>query len=316
MKHLLTILPVMTMLCMMSGCTKQYTAIGIDDAERMLKAGWTAYTRGNTGVAQKNFTDVIGGTASASAKENDGRRSAVRAGAFYGLGITYNFGEKLDREKARSYYEKAVREGGTNEMAAWASLSLARLFEVVPRGKKSDYAAARAAYQKIVDNYGGLVASEEAFFYLQATRIISYTVDDVRAAYSNVQNYIRVHPAMHDEYKEQLFALLSDACINISRASSFKLPSAERVELRNMAMVMYRERLKLLSAQKVNPVANDIAYTLWNMGMVSLYDLGDLATARACFTQLVETSRFDIRVANAKRELEKIERIERTRRVQ
>ncbi|MBI4976086.1 MAG: tetratricopeptide repeat protein [Spirochaetes bacterium] len=287
-----------------TGCAARGSALAPDEASRLCKSAWTSFSRGFFRGAEKEFLTVVQGT------ETDKSQSASLASALYGLGIIYNFGDRIDRSKAVQFYERAVAVGGTNDMAAWAMLARARLYEVVPMGQKPDYEAARKEYRAVMARFPNHPAAEEAFLYLSTTYLITYNIDDARKALVEIETYIKNRPTTL--YKERLYDILANAYNNITMNLNAKMTIAERMEIRKKGFDIGRERLKLLEADTKNPVANDIAAMLWTLGTSAELNLGDLPLAKNYLNDLVKRYPYDFRAPLAAIELKRIERIERT----
>lgn len=293
-----------SLFAVMTGCTVA-VKLSPSEADRFCREGWNTFSRGLFTAAEKNFRTVTLGA--------PGTSGETIASAYYGLGMIYNFGDKIDRAQARHFYEKAA-DTKTTDSAAWALLALARLKEVVPMGQTPDYDGARKGYRDLTARFPKHPAAEEAFLHLMTTYLITYRVDDVKVALTEIEQYLAANP--DTPYKERLYDILSTAYNNISMTLGAELSPAERSAFRKKGLVVNAERLALLKGFSNIPVANDIASTLWNLGFNAAYAVGDLAKARMYLTELVNTYPYDYRAPLAHIELKRFERIAKTGRIE
>ncbi|MEK6793749.1 MAG: hypothetical protein AABZ39_03160 [Spirochaetota bacterium] len=298
-----TMILVASAMLFIAGCTSA-VKLTPSEADRFCREGWNTFSRGLFSAAEKNFRTVVTGAPAGS--------TASIANACYGLGMVYNFGDKIDRAQAKHFYEKAAQ--GTNDTTAWALLALARLKEVVPMGQTPDYEGARKGYRDLGARFPGHPAAEEAFLHLMTTYLITYRIEDAKVALAEIEEYLRANP--DTPYKERLYDILASAYNNISMNLGAGSTPAERMAFRTKGLAINAERLKILKEYKNYPVANDIASTLWNLGFNAAFAVGDLAKARAYLNELITSYPYDFRAPLAAIELKRFDRIAKTGRIE
>src|SRR4051794_25139924 len=178
------LLAVPLLVCFAAGCDD---AGGRGDSALHLRAGWDYYRSAEYHLSAREF-----GQALRAAPSNGPDHQQ----ALYGLATTLDLG-RPDRDAARAtqLYEQIIRESPDGDLAAWSMLALARMKEVIGVGETIDRAAAKSAYQRVIDRYPNHAAAEEALLHQQALVVNTLRPEDARAALPLLVHFIDTHPA-------------------------------------------------------------------------------------------------------------------------
>ncbi|MCX7916081.1 MAG: hypothetical protein N3A53_07240, partial [Verrucomicrobiae bacterium] len=101
-------------------------------------------------------------------------------------------------------YERVIAEAPDNEWAAWSALALARMKATMPPGKEPPVSEILAAYQRVIDRYPQHPAGEEAFLFMQATRLSQVEVD-AASVVKELEKFLRERP--NSRYRSTAFGL-------------------------------------------------------------------------------------------------------------
>lgn len=127
----------------------------------------------------------------------EGREYAL---ALYGLGCAAQFRRpQPDLETAGRYFQQAVHEDRTGEIAPWAALALARV-EFVSRASRDlteelmTDKGLRKAYRGVIRDYPGTDAAQEATLHLAQSLFASEDDDEAEEAVSLLEGLLKADP--------------------------------------------------------------------------------------------------------------------------
>ncbi|MCS7048153.1 MAG: tetratricopeptide repeat protein [Verrucomicrobiae bacterium] len=241
-------------------------------------SGWDYYRLGDFSMAARMF-----------------EREAARgdAGALYGLAATWHWrrpGEDL--EKARQLYEQVLAQAPESDWAAWSALALARMKATMPPGKEPPVTEILAAYQRVVDRYPWHNAGEEAFLFIQATRL-SQVETDAAAVVQELERFLKERP--QSKYRSTAFGLLAYANEILGRPEQ------------QLAALL--AQLEALETDPLNPT-RDVSGLYWQIAAVACFEVGDLRLAREIYQKFIHEYPTDSRVFFAKQQLKRIDELE------
>jgi len=251
------------------------------DPSQHLRAGWDYYRTAEYRLASREFE---------RAAQQAPVSSADWFQALYGLATTLALG-RPDRDPARAAqtYEQIITESPASDLAAWSTLALARMNEIVAIGETIDRPAASAAYQRVIDHYPDHPAAEEALLHQQALRVNTLHPEDARAVVPVLQRFINTHPA--SAWRSAFYSELA-ACYAILDDPDARLGAEIKA-------------LETREFDPTNPNAdNSAAY--WNIATLAEYECGDLDTARRFYRKFADEYPRDLRAYSAKIALERL----------
>lgn len=247
-------------------------------------SGWDYYRLGDFSMAARVF---------------ERQAASGDVGALYGLAATWHWrrpGEDLG--KARRLYEQVIAQAPNSEWAPWSALALARMLATQPPGKEPPVAEVLAAYQRVIDRYPTHPAGEEAFLFLQATRLSQIKVD-AAAVVAELERFIRERPT--SPYRSTAHGLMAYAY--------------ELLDLPQQRLAALLEQLRTLETDPLNPT-RDVSGLYWQIAAVACFDVGDLELAREFYQKFIREYPTDQRVFFAKQQLGRIAELEARLRAQ
>jgi len=255
------------------------------DPQQQVAAGWEAYRL-------SDFARAIALFESAAAQMPE--KSDTHLQALYGLATTWNLRRPDDDPaKARAIFQRLLAEAPEHDLAAWSLLALARMRHLAPVGEEPDYEAARQAYGECIARFPNHLAGEEAFIYLQSTRVASLAEDDARKAAAALEQFIATRP--HSAFLGPAYALLAQCYTTLRQPEELlaaRIKAAEREE-----------------RDPLNPI-QDKALGYWNVAVIAEFEAGDFDAARKYYRLLIDEYPTDMRLYGAKAALKRMDETE------
>ena len=133
----------------------------------------------------------------------------------YGLAVIDGINDANDVAGARLRLQ-AMAADHANPLAPWAALTLVRMDHVPSTAQIAvNYPAVRSGYDKVVHDFAGTPAADEAFVYESALWLTEKNNDDVAAALQSVNDYLTARP--DSLYKSALLMVRSKMQIRLKR---------------------------------------------------------------------------------------------------
>jgi tetratricopeptide (TPR) repeat protein len=224
--------------------------------------------------------------------------------ALYALANFWNLRRPdYDRPLAAKLYQEAVDLAPNTDTAVWSLLALARMKHVVPPGEDadldalkklhSDFGPIREAYQKVIDQFPEHPAAAEAFLYQQSTFVASLDAGEARQAVAAIAAYLAAHPKA--KFESALYTLMGQAHYTLGEYKDHLACEIKAVETRPI--------------DPTNP-KDDYAQPYYQVACVAEFEVGDFATARHYYKMLIEKYPVDIRGAEARTALVRMDAVE------
>jgi len=240
-----------------------------------LEKGWGHFRLEEFDEAQQAFETALEKEAVADASVRASGGEQLRINALYGLGLVASVGHHGEQAaEVRKLFEQVIAgdRSENKQVAAWAALALVRDAALpVSAEAKVDEAAVAAGYGRVMEQYPGTPAAEEAILYRTAMRVEALKEADARQVVADVEGYLQEHPATR--LKSALLALESTA---------FQTLDDHKGALRAaIAAVEAKEQ------DPANPTQNNIL-EYYRIGMMAQFDVGDFVTARAYYQRFLK----------------------------
>jgi len=255
------------------------------DAATLLKQGWHSYQLGEFKKAIDSFQVALEITPTTDPLTPD---------ILYGLATTWNLRRPgQDPDLAADYYNQISEKYPDSELAGWALLAIARIQHLVPVGKDPDYEQVRKAYQDVIQNYPNHQAADEAFLYLQASRVQELKEVSALQVIEDVTTFIETTP--NSKFISPCYSILS-TCYEV----------LDQPEKRLQAELAAYETAEI---DPTNPF-QDNSWRYWMLATLAEFGIGDFETARTYYQKLLDDYPQDIRKYAAKQALIRMDNIE------
>lgn len=218
--------------------------------------------------------------------------------AVFGLATTWNLRQPQpdqNKELAGELYTWIIENHPENDLAAWSELALARTKHLVPVGQDPDYEVVRDAYRHVYEKHPEHLAGQEAFMYLQSTRVMTLEEEDANAAVLDLNAFLKQHPDTH--FKSLAYTLLSQAYRTMNRPQ--------------LQLDAEKKAFQYLEVDPTSPF-QDNAWRYWQIATIAEFEAGDFETARKYYRLLMKEYPTDIRKYSATQALERMDRLEET----
>jgi tetratricopeptide (TPR) repeat protein len=266
-----------------AGCARKEE---IQDPAESVRSAWNDYRLGEFRRSVTTFDAAI-----ASTPEDDENHLQ----ALYGLATCWNLrlpAADQDKERAAQLYGKVLQLAPRHDLAAWSLLGLARMKHLVPVGEEPDYAAVRAAYQKVVDQFPGHLAAQEAFLYFNATLVATLKTKECQESAAALEKYVAQDDAA--------FRSAAHSLLTVAYAAMDMQPQRLVAEIKS---------LETLEVDPSNPF-NELSGRYWNIATIAEFELGDFATARKYYQKLLDEYPTDVKKYSVKVALKRMDDLE------
>jgi len=255
------------------------------DSSTRLKQAWHNYQLGEFKKAIVNFNLALEITPATDPLYPD---------ILYGLATTWNLrrpGQDIDL--AADYYNKIVEGAPDSNLAGWALLALARMQHLVPVGEDPDYEQVRNAYQKVIQTYPGHAAADEAFLYLQASRVQELEEASALQVVEDVTAFIQTNP--DSKFISPCYSILA-TCYEILGQPEKRLEA----------------ELHAYQTAEIDPTNpfQDNSWRYWMLATLAEFGVGDFETARLYYQKLLDEYPQDMRKYAAKQALIRMDKLE------
>ncbi|MBL8992123.1 MAG: tetratricopeptide repeat protein [Spirochaetia bacterium] len=256
------------------------------DPNARLTTGWDHFRAGDYGPALHVFNSV---------RKHSGTNKILRLQATYALATTWNLRRPgNDPVKAKAFYQECISNAPKSDTAAWSHLALGRMIHIVPSDRKPDYPAARAAYQKVIDNFPGHAAAHEAFLYQQSSLVASLKPEDARDVIRNIRAYLARYPRLG--LKSPLLQLVAGAHLTLGEQEARLAAEIESLDCREL--------------DPTNPKMN-LAAPIWNIANIAEFETGDFRIARKYYERFLRECPDDSKTYGAQVALQRLTAMER-----
>jgi tetratricopeptide (TPR) repeat protein len=163
----------------------------------------------------------------------------------------------------------------------------------VPAGQEPDYPAVRAAYEEVIAKFPDHLAGEEAFIYLQSTRVATLDPKDAESAMAALGGFIKGHAA--SRFLSPAWALVAECAFTLGRPDD-----------------RLKAKIASLEAKELDPTNpySDNASLYWEIATIAEFDAGDFAVARKYYKGLVDEYPQDQRRWGARLALARLNQVE------
>lgn len=269
---------------MMSGCEPGRSDLPPRD---LLEKGWGHFRLEEFAEAQLAFETALEKVAASDAD--------LRLNAIYGLGLIASLSQQGTKD-ARQRFEQVIAEDHSpgRAMAAWAALALVREAHLPDTADAiPDTSFLAAAYTRMMTDYPGTSAAEEAFLHRTAMRVESLQAAEAQQAIVEVRAYVTAHPQAR--LRTALLALQSTAHQTLGEYPEALAAAIASVESKE--------------PDPANPRQNNIL-EYYRIGMMAQFDVGDFPTARAYYGRFLAEYPRDQRAFAVKLLLSHLDRTE------
>ena len=268
-----------------AGCGgKKVEAESSDDA---FQTGWINYRLLDWTRAMRCFEMSV------ALATNDTQRMR----GLYSQADVWNFatqGRSADR--AVGLYKRVVEEDTEGVWAPWAALALARMEHTKASPELPEIKVLEEAYGKVIDNYPGHVAADEAFMHLQHARLVRGEDETIAKAIAETEAWVEAR-------KDSVF--LPTGYGVMAHGHMLQGRGKEYID----ALVAAVE-LSLQQQQNSMLPPTDQVGNYFRIGMAAQLDSGDFDVAREYFKKMIETSPWDQRIFLVEQRLKMMDEFE------
>ncbi len=224
----------------------------------------------------------------------------VHVEALFGLASTLEWqrpGPNLDR--ARELYQKIITDYPQSEFVPWSALDLARMKANPDYNVESDRVKGVPAYQEVIDKYPGTMAADEALILQQTLRTASYDPTEMKDVITVLTRFVMAKPNSH--FAATAWYIIGTTALHMKDhlLARNSYVSCYDVDIAQKATVMRGFR-----------TFDDECSLLYAIGALSEFKLGDFATARKYYNQLLTDFPKDWRAFTVQQAIERMARIE------
>ena len=254
-------------------------------AAKELESAWMYFTTTDYTQAVDHFKAAMNQSAKADSAYIE---------ALYGWATTLELQRpNQDPAGAEQRYREVMRFAPKSDLASWCALSIARLKTQNTPDLEPDRAAGIAAYQEVIDGYPGCLAAEEALMRQQTLLVTAIDRESSKKVVATMQAFIETHP--NSLFVGTAWQIIAGAALTLDQAA-----------LARDAYIHCYE----LSVAKVKGASVDEASTLYSIALLSEFQVGDTATARKYYEQIIRDFPRDWRVFSSRDALKRLDRIE------
>ena len=263
------------------------------EPEKRLAAGWVRFSQGEHSLAQAEFDAAV---------KSLPPESPLRAESLYALATVWNLRRPgNDRERAARLYRETIAADPDGEWAAWSLLALARMRLTAPEAmaEGADLEALRKDYQEVIDRFPRHEAGEQAFLFLQATRLEQSRSDEetrkteARAVLESLDAFLKERP--ETPYRSAILGFQGH-CYSV-------------LEMWERQLETIMEGWRTAPVDPLNPV-RDLAGSYWWVATMAAFETGDWDTAREYLEKLIAEYPTDMRIFLAKQVLRRMGELE------
>ena len=280
---------------MCHGCGRGRASAETSDAA--FEMGWNYYRLTEFNLAQKYF----------EASERLATNETQRIRALSALADVWNYrGPNPDRKKAARLYERVIAEDTAKAWAPWAALALARqvqwtainefpkLEDEVKDGETVE--GMETLYGRVMRDYPGTQAAEEAFLYLQTLRIAQLDDEVLAVGVAALEEWVEANP--NSPLLSRAYAMLGQGY------------HLQREGLKYIGALARSAEIAKIQGQNENIPQADQSETYFKMGTAAQFDAGDFDMARRFYAMLIEEAPTDQRVFIAEQHMEQMDAYE------